>query len=453
MRNRPTFLALQACLTAYLGLAQGDWRPPVAERTVLANGLAVLCHRQPASEMATVSAMVRAGSAADPDSFPGLSNFVLHMLSRGSLNLSAEQIAFRLDFLGADLTAECDRDAAYLTLTCLARDLDSLLPVFFEVLTRPAFDSAETEIMRRELLASLRMRQDRHRQVSEEAFDSLLYGAHPYGHPVMGRRGPLGRLTTDHLRRFHRDFYVPGNAALAVVSPFAGSKIVSQIKRLSSGWRRGSRPMIDLPEAGLPQSPKVLYLQRPVSQAYITLGFLGPMRRDRDYQAARLMNYVLGGGGFSSRLVKSIRVRYGLAYDVDSYFDPRLGPGPFRFTVQTKTASADTAVKLILGHISEMVDSPVSDSELLEAKKYLLGSYPFRFETGLQIARQFLLLELEGLGSGYFAEDLRLNSEAEAADLQAAARRLLAPGRFLMAVAGDTAKISIDIPGLVPEKR
>lgn len=450
---RPALPALLACLTAQLGLAQGGWRPPVAERTVLANGLTVLCHRQPALEMATVSFMVRAGSASDPDSLPGLANFVVRMLARGSKYLSAEQIAFRIDFLGAELSADCDRDAAYLTLSCLPRDLDSLLPAFLGILFAPAFDSAETEIMRRELLASLRMRQDRHRQVSEEAFDSLLYGAHPYGHPVTGRPGSLGRLTPGHLRRFHREFYVPGNAALAVVSPFASSKIVSRIKLLSSGWNRGGRIKVALPDAGLPPSPRALCLHRPVSQAYITLGFLGPMRRDPDYQAARLMNYVLGGGGFSSRLTKSIRVRHGLAYDVDSYFDPRLGPGPFRFTVQTKTASADTAVKLILGHISEMIERPVSASELMEAKQYLLGSYPFRFETGQQMARQFLLLELEGLGPGYFAEDLRLTSEAGAADLQAAARRLLAPGRFLMAVAGDTARIRIDIPGLAPDMR
>lgn len=450
---RPWLLVILAGLLAPSAPAQGVWRPPVAERVVLPSGLVVLCHRQPSSEMATVTAMVRAGSAADPDSLPGLANFAAEMLARGSKSHSAEQIAYRIDFLGAGLSADCDRDASYLTLTCLARHLDSLLPVFLDVLARPVFDSAETEIMRRELLASLKMRQDRHRQVSEEAFDSLLYGAHPYGHPAMGRPGPLGRLTPSHLRLFHREFYVPNNAAVAIVSPFAGSKMVSKIRLLTSGWKPGAQHKVPLPEVELPPSPRALYLHRPVSQAYITLGFLGPRRRDPDYQAARLMNYILGGGGFSSRLTKSIRVRHGLAYDVDSYFDPRLGPGPFRFTVQTKTASADTAVKLILGHISEMIESPVGDSELSEAREYLLGSYPFRFETGQQMARQFLLLELEGLSPGYFAEDLRLTSEAGAADLQAAARRLLAPGRFLMAVAGDTAKIRIGLPGPEPERR
>lgn len=450
---RPLLLPLLVCLAALSGLAQAGWRPPVADRTVLANGLAVLCHRQPSSELATVTAMVRAGSSADPDSLPGLANFAVRMLARGSKKYSAEQIASRADFLGADLSAECDRDAAYLTLTCLARDLDSLLPVFFDMLAAPEFDPAETEIMRREMLASLKMRQDRHRQVSEEAFDSLLYGAHPYGHPVMGKPGPVGRLAPAHLRRFHREFYVPNNAAVAVVGPYPPSRVVSKIRSLSSTWKRGRLPQIRLPDVALPPSPRALYLHRPVSQAYITLGFLGPQRRDADYQAARLMNYILGGGGFSSRLTRSIRVRHGLAYDVDSYFDPRLGPGPFRFTVQTKTASADTAVKLILGHIAEMIEKPVAASELDEAKEYLLGSYPFRFETGQQTARQFLFLELEGLGPGYFSEDLRLTSEASAADLQAAARRLLAPGRFLMAVAGDTSQISINLPGLAPEKR
>lgn len=450
---RSIILSLLACLTAHTALAQSGWRPPVAQRTVLPNGLAVLCHRQPSSVMATVSAMVRAGSSADPDSFPGLANFAVRMLCRGSIKLSSEQVASKIDFLGADLSADCDRDASYLTLTCLARDLDSLLPVFLDILASPQYDLSEIDIMRREMLASLRMRQDRHRQVSEEAFDSLLYGAHPYGHPVMGRPEAINRMSPAYLRWFHRKFYIPNNAAVAVVSPFTSSKIVSKIRILSSGWKRGAQPEITLPEAELPLPPHALYLHRPVNQAYITLGFLGPRRRDGDYQAARLMNYILGGGGFSSRLTKSIRVQHGLAYDVDSYFEPRLGKGPFRFTVQTKTASADTAVKLMLRHMRDMVERPVSETELSEAKDYLLGNYPFRFETGQQMARQSLLLELDRLDPGYLAEDLELTSRATTGDLQASARRLLRPDGFLMAVVGDTARLRVDLPGMEVEKR
>lgn len=446
-------LLLISLISAAPLFSQNTWQPPRPTRTILDNGLTVLCHRQSSSEMATVSAMIRAGSAVDPDSLPGLAYFAVQMLSRGTSRMRAEQIASKLDFLGAELSVDCDRDASYLTLTCLARDLDSLLPVFLDIMVNPAFDSSETEILRREVSSSLRLRQDRPRQVSEEAFDSLLYGTHPYGHPVMGRPEAIGRVSSKHLREFHRSFFLPNNSSLAVVSPYPPSKIVSQIRKLSSPWKRGRLPPLRLAGVELPQSPHALFLHRPVSQAYITLGFLGPSRRDPDYQAARLMNYILGGGGFSSRLTKSIRVQHGLAYDVDSYFDPRLGPGPFRFTVQTKTASADTAVKLILRHIRDMMETPVSPSELAQAKDYLLGSYPFRFETGQQTARQFLMLELEGLKPDYFTEDIRLTADAGPQDLQASALRLMSPNRFHIAVVGDTSSLKIDIPGLTIDKR
>jgi zinc protease len=432
---------------------QRSWNPPQPVRTVLPNGLTVLHCFQPSSQMATLSAMVRAGSGADPEDLPGLANFTALMLSQGTPRMTAEQIASRIDFFGADLSIECDRDASFLTLTCLARQLDSLLPVFLDMLIAPLFDSSESEIGRHQILSAIKLGEDRPRQVSEEAFDALLYGSHPYGHPVKGFPQSVNKITSSDLKQFHRGHYLPNNTALAVVGPLPQSRIISRIKKLTAGWRPGQPRDNGAPQVFLPESPRAVFIHRPVSQAYITLGFFGPGRQDPDFQAARLMNYILGGGGFSSRLTKSIRVQHGLAYDVDAAFEPRLWSGPYRFSVQTKTVSADTAVKLFLWHLREMIEHPVSPDELQEAKDYLLGSYPFRFETGSQVARQHLMIEQNRLGFDYFAKDIAGTRTATAEELQSSARRLLKPGRFAMAVVGDTTQLRLEIPGLLLEKR
>ncbi len=435
------------------GQSMQNWQPPAPKRTILGNKLTVITLDRPSSQMVTLSAMVRGGSAADPDSLPGLASFAVSMLTEGTLRRNAEQIASEIDFRGARLEADCDHDASYLTLTCLSRDLESLLPLFFEVLTKPSFRKEETEIVRRQTLSSLQLHQDRPRQISEQLFDSLLYGSHPYGHPVLGRTQGIQIIMPEHLRRFHQTYFRPHNTCLAIAGSFSHRRLLSSIRHLTADWQPGPSPKIDPPPPPPAARPKALLLHRPLSQAYITLGFWGPSRNDPDFQAVRLMNYILGGGGFSSRITKSVRVEHGLAYDVDSYFEPRVGPGPYRFTVQTKTASADTAIKLMLHQMRRLAAEPVSESELKEAKDYILGSYPFRFETNEQIVRQYLAAELYGQGYDYFAQDLKKTAAATARELLASAQRLLRPRDFYLAVVGDTTQLRLDIDGLILERR
>jgi zinc protease len=165
------------------------------------------------------------------------------------------------------------------------------------------------------------------------------------------------------------------------------------------------------------------------------------------------MNYILGGGGFVSRIFSEVRVHQGLAYDVGSYFDPRLGFGPYTFSVQTKCASADTAVKSILSEMRRIQREPVSDQELEDAKAFYRGSYPFRFETNSQIASQVLVAELYGLPLDYAARDLEQINKLSKADILKAAQKLLQPEHFIITMTTDTVLTKIDIPGVTIEKK
>jgi len=366
--------------------------------------------------------------------------------------MTAEQIAAELDFLGAELSSECTGDASYLTLRCLERDLSRLLPLFLKVLSAPAFDSSEVEICRRDILASIRLREDRPGPVSEEALDRALYGDHPYGHPVDGSTESVRRISASDISAFYRSHYSPDGIVIAAVGPFRPPELLSRVRRLTRGWKPSPVPPGGVPPAGLPWPRRGVLVHRPVSQAYINIGFFSPSRGDPDYQAARLMNYILGGGGFSSRLTKSVRVRHGLAYDVDAGYDPRLGPGPYRISVQTKTASADTALRLLVAGMREMMALEVEPGELQEAKDNILGSYPFRFETAGQTAAQFLMLELNRLPDDYFERDLRLTAGATPGEVRRAALRLLKPDSFALGVVGDTLRLRLEVPDMVLDK-
>jgi zinc protease len=141
----------------------------------------------------------------------------------------------------------------------------------------------------------------------------------------------------------------------------------------------------------------------------------------------------------------------GLAYDVDSYYDPRSDYGPYLLSLQTKCTSADTAIKSLIIEMRRIQDQPVSDAELNEAKDYLRGSYPFRFETNGQMARQFLYLELYELGPDYFGRDIDKTMAVTQDDVMRAAKRFLRPDNFLLAVVTDTSQTRLAIPGLLIE--
>ncbi|MDO9026869.1 MAG: pitrilysin family protein, partial [bacterium] len=398
-------------------------------------------------------AMVRGGSASDPNALPGLANFTAEMLSRGTTSRTARQIAQSFDRSGAQYSVNCDHDASYFTLTCLGPDLEKLLPVFMDLLQNPKMDSSEVERLRDQLVTSIQSLQDRPGTVSREAFEKLLYGQHQYNHRVAGEETAVHAIKPGDLAAYHKRYFVPNNTAIAIVGDVKPGNITGLFKKLTKSWAKAETPEIVFGQIPKIEKPGLRMTHMPITQSYVVLGFLGPRRLDPDYQAARLMNYILGGGGFVSRLVAKIRVQQGLAYDVDSYFSPRLDYGPYLFSVQTKCQSADTAIKTMIAEMERIQKEPVSDHELLEAKAYFRGSYPFRYETNGQIAGQLLGAELYGLSPDQVAKDMELIQKVSKEDILLAAQRLLKPQNFTAAMATDTAITRISIPGLTIEKK
>jgi len=444
---------LSALMLTSHSIAQSGWRPPQPQKSALKNGLTLLLLEKHQLPVVTVNAMFKCGSAYDPEGKYGLANFTASMLTKGTRLRTAQQIAQSFDQSGAEFSVNCDNDASYFTLTCLSQDLEKLLPVFMDLLQNPGMDSTEVERMRGQVITSIQTSQDRPQAISQQAFEKWLYGQHQYNHPVEGEEEAVGAIKSGDLSAFHKKYFVPNNCVIAVVGDIKPAKIAGLLEKLAKTWLKAESPATIFSQIPKIAKPGLRMIHRPITQAYVVLGFLGPKRLDPDYQAARIMNYILGGGGFVSRLVTKIRTQQGLAYDVDSYFYPRLDFGPYTFSVQTKCQTADTAIKTMLLEMERIMKEPVSDQELLEAKDFFRGSYPFRYETNGQIAGQILGAELYGLSPDQVAKDLESIQKVNKEDVLQVAWRLLKPQNYIVTMATDTVLTKVYIPGLTVEKK
>ncbi|HYL80560.1 MAG TPA: pitrilysin family protein, partial [Candidatus Acidoferrum sp.] len=233
---------------------------------------------------------------------------------------------------------------------------------------------------------------------------------------------------------------------LAVVGNVGMQDLRLRLEGRLGAWQAGGPavqpPAPPAPPAPLPR-PIVRTIQREVTQANITLGHLGVQRDNPDYYAVLAMNYILGGGGFNSRLMTKIREEKGWAYDVRSSFVPDKYAGTFTVTLQTKNETAERAIEAVLAEMRRIREQPVGDTELRDAKAYLTGSYPLRLDTSGKIGRLLANIEYFGLGLDYVDRFPALVDAVTVADVQRVARRYLDPDRYALAAVADLQKAKI----------
>ena len=335
--------------------------------------------------------------------------------------------------MGASLNASAGRDYATLSLKILKKDLDKGLDLFMDVLTKPIFPEEEIRREVEKTLAAIQSEEDRPEAVAEKAFEKALFLTSPYGHPVEGTKESLPKITREAILQFYRAYYHPNNAILTVVGDITAEEVKARLLPLLAKW-----PVGEVPE----ESFKVIFekekqtvkIDRQITQANIILGHAGVSRENPDFYALTVMNYILGGGGFASRLVEEIRNRRGLAYSVASFFDPGKYPGSFQIALQTKNASAREAISLSLQQLERIQKEPVSKKELEGAKKYLIGSFPMRFDTQGKLVNFLTQVEYYGLGMDYPERYPSLIKSITTEEVLRVAKKYLHPKNYILVV-------------------
>ncbi len=425
--------------------------PPI-RKAALPSGLQAMLIDMPSLPTVVATVAIRAGSAMNPLDRPGLAGLVAELTTLGTAAESADRLAERIDGLGASLTASAAWDFSTLSLAGLTADLGEILELVAAMSTRPAFPDSEVETLRLRSLADIAARREEPAAIANEAFAALLYPGHPYGVHPDGDEASTRAVTRDEIRRFHAAHWTPGNALILVAGRFDQQVALRMIEDLFGGWSAAkAAPAARSP---LPPAPadRLRIIQRPeFSQTQIRLGHEGIPRSAPDWTAIQVMNYVLGGGGFASRLMDRIRVQRGYTYGITSQFAARRDGGPFVVSTYTPHAQARDAVREILEVVGSYADEGPTDEELESAKQFHVAGYGRAFETPAGVASALLEVEIYGLGEDYIEKRQDAYAAVRRADVMAAAGERLHPDRFCLAAVTDTQALGGELA--VPERR
>jgi zinc protease len=432
--------------------------PPVAAsyRVTLKNGMVAYLVPDRSLPLVTIHVLMRLGPDLDPPGKEGLGSIMVEQLTRGGTGtLTAEQLEDRVAELGAQLYSgmgsgrrgmmgmggvRTGPSESFATLNLLAKDLDEGLALLVGCLKEPAFQEDRLQLARDRLLQQMKERNDDTRSIERREWSFLMDGE---GHWTnrWPTQASVSGITRDDLMALHGRYVGPDNFILAVSGDFDRKTMIKKLEKAFSGWPTPGENPGPPPAPAAQPKPGWFAVDKDVNQARVSFGLPGLDRYDKDWYAAVIMNEILGGGGFTSRLVNRIRSDEGLAYSVRS----SLGGGvyyaePWRVTFQTKVRSTAYAVEIALEEVKKMRDEPVSEEEVAVAKSNIIESLPAGFETSGSIAGALAIEELTGRWQRdpeHYADLRDRISAVTVEDVSRVAKRLLDPAGMTYLVVGD----------------
>lgn len=353
---------------------------PEVEQLELANGIQLYLKRDPEIPLVSISAMIGSGELSMPRDKTGIGDlFSETWRTGGTAAYEASAIEERLDLIAADLGASVGPYTSNLSLSIRTTDLAEGLNYLAAFLRTPAFAREKLELARLKALERLRRQNDSPGGISRRLLLAALYPDHPLGDWPSPES--LAAVTRDDLLRYHAAHFAPNNLWLAVSGDFDPQQLIAELTRAFGDWPRRELPERPIPPVNQAVSGSIQVAVKEIPQTTILLGDLGITKDHPDQYAVRVMNYILGGGGFNSRMMREIRSNRGLAYSAYSYFQVgRRLPGPFVAGTETKTESVLPAVRLIREIMADLRTRPVSEAELNLAKDSLINSFVFGFD-------------------------------------------------------------------------
>lgn len=380
------------------------------------------------------------GSAYDPPDKAGLAYLTQGLLDQGAGGLNETDIAHRLADVGAVLGGRFERDRAGVTLRTLSspREREVGIDMMTRVLQAPAFAPAIVAREKQRVLTSLRELEAQPAELAEKALYSVMYGKHPYAHLEIGEASSVPRLQAQDLRAFHRAHYTASNAVVSIIGDITRAEAEALAVRLTAKLPQG-KVLAPLPSPE-PTPASERRIVHPSAQSHVLIGAAAVARNDPDFFPLFVGNYVLGGGGFDSRLLKEIRDKRGYAYSAYSYFAPLAVAGPFTLGLQTKNAQTDDALKVARETLQQFVNEGPTEDELAQAKSNLTGGFPLRIDSNKKILEYLSLIGFYKLPVDYLDTWIaRINAVEVNAVKQAFARRVH-PAQMATVVVGAAAR-------------
>lgn len=426
--------------------------PPDVERLVLDNGLVVFLLEDHELPLVTVSAMMRTGSWLDPAEKTGLAGLTGNLMrTGGSAKMSAKQVDEELERIAAGISFSIGEESGSATLDVLKKDLRTGLRIFADLLRTPAFESERVELAKLQAIEGIRRRQDQPGSIAAREFAKLMYGpTHPYARESTVES--ITKITRDDLAEFHRRTIHPNGLIVGVSGDFDKQELLALLRETFGDWAKGDVPTLTLPPvqpASTNQSKMLVhYVGKETSQAHLRAGSLTIKETHPDYPALAIVNDILGGSGFRSRLFKDVRTNRGLAYSVGSRLQANVyEQGLWYMRAETKLASAQEVIGRFVDHVERMRREPVTAEELEEAKESFVNSFVFSFASSASIVARQVDLEYDGLPKDWLQQLRDKVVKLTKEDLLRAAQTHLHPERLKVLAVGSPAALSKALAG------
>jgi zinc protease len=409
---------------------------PRIHSSSLRNGLKVYAVPRPELPLVGIHLILPCGAETDPPGRSGLADLSAEMLTLGTQKRSALQLAAEVDGLGASLSAHSGWNATSLFVSGLSEDLDRLLGLLLEIYTQPAFSPDEFAQLKQRRTAQLIQQKDESQIIADERFQEILFQGTPYAHPVYGTLDSLPGVVVEEIRQFHGKNFLPPESFLVLTGDLHPERCFR--------WVEENFPSSPVKKTGAAEFPspspsrvKTRIIDRPdLTQSQIRLGQVGIPHAHSEYLPFEVANYILGGGGFSSRLVQRVRSELGYTYGINSSLEPRKFAGPFTVSTFTPTEMTFPCVREIFSVIRSFLDQGATRQEREEAVNFLTGSYPRKFETLSQVAQRIIQAELHGLGLEYLSAYPGRVAEVSLERLSRSAGKIIHPQDMFAVVVG-----------------
>ena len=446
--------ALGTALLATAGAAAPElsaFRPPVPVVRTLPNGLRVAVFQNRRLPLVQLQMLLPAGVAQEAEATPGAATFAARLLRAGTTSRTAAAFAADVDFLGGNLVGTAARDYSVVSGTFLAADFEAGLELLGDAVVNPVFPPEEVDRLRSECAGQLFQARQDPAALADDRLWALAFAGHPYGRNPVGTLESLARLDRDAVRAFHRDFYRPDHAVLAIAGDVDVERAFAAANDRFGGWAGRAVTPPRAPAPAPPAALKIRIVDRPgQAQSEVRIGLVCPPRTDPDALPLQVANYVLGGGGISSRLSASLRGDSGLSYDVRSSLSIQRDAGLISLGTVARNDSVAILVTRMQEELARLRTQPPSEAEVTVARRYFVNSYPLQFQTLGALVAQWMGADVCGLTSewlDHYTENVEAVTVAQAAG---AAARWLDPAHMVVVVVGPAAELKERLEALGP---
>ncbi|MBN8442236.1 MAG: insulinase family protein [Thauera sp.] len=407
---------------------------PRIEQWTAASGAHVQFVESRALPMVDIQIDFPAGSAAEPADKAGLASLTRSLLDAGAGELDEQAIADRAADIGAQIGGGTDDDRSNLSIRSLSSvaERDAAIELAATLLTRPTFPADILERERARAIAGLKEALTKPATLAERRFTALVFAGHPYGNLTTPET--LSAISRDDIIAFHRSRYAANRASITIVGDVDRAAAEQIAVRLTAALpQAAAAPPLPAPE--LPAAERV-HLPHPSAQAHVLVGQPGMAREDADYFPLLVGNYVLGGGGFVSRLTREVREKRGYAYSVHSYFMPQQVAGPFQIGLQTKGSQADDALRVVNATLGDFIAKGPTAAELQAAKDNLINGFGLRLDSNRKVLDYVAMIGFYRLPADWLDAYPRKVAAVTAAQVQDAFARRVRPEHLVTVIAG-----------------